>query len=441
MKTLTLIIALGLSQLIYSQKQALKNYQIKFNAKQIVLDDATHSQIDNYFDMMPFGKTVEFSFLSKQEKKLANKEQYRLSYNRALRAEEYLLSKGIVNSKVELYFQPFVKIANGSANSNRVYRGMSNTAGIYSIIVLKRYEKIMDFTNQGDSLSDFTQPCISYDASNNYDNYVHTDKGTIIKIKTGAFVLKSNGKKPENGVVTLCIKEFYDLEDIVAADLVTISGDKMLVSGGMLHISAYAEEGELRLVSSLPLQIFMPASESLSRQMELFQGKKNRGIIDWKVDDNKMEQIKSGEPIFEFDSQDNFDGEFGEEGYYSEADGYLMEVTKLGWINCDRFYDIDKPTQLIVRLDPKKNISVRMVFHDIKSVLPAYNYAPGQSVKFDQIPRNKEVTVVAFAVNKDKTKALLGSKKITTGSVNEIDLTGLKTIEFSQLKAELAKEF
>lgn len=439
MKNLLFLLLPLLGMNALGQKQALKNYVIQFNTKQITLDESVKAQLDHFFDIMPFGKTVEFSFLTKSEKKLANKEKYRLSYNRAMRAEEYLLTKGIIQSKVELYFQPFVKTPNGSANSNRIYRGMSNTAGIYSIIVLKRYERIMDFTNQGDSLAALTNPCIEYERSNNYESFIFTDQGCQIKIQAESFVLKSTGKKPKDGKITLCIQEFFELEDIIAADLVTISGNKILVSAGMLHIKAYCDEGELRLISSKPLEVFIPTQEKLSKRMELFNGQRSRGIIDWNLDKDKVELIEGGEELFE--TETIFDGEFEGEGYESESDGYLMKVGKLGWINCDAFYEIDKPTQLIVKVDPKKNISVRMVFHDMKSVLPAYNYSPGQKVKFDKIPKDKEVTVVAYAVNKDKTKALLGTKKLTTGSVNEIDLTGLKTISLTELKSELAKEF
>ncbi len=77
------------------------------------------------------------------------------------------------------------------------------------------------------------------------------------------------------------------------------------------------------------------------------------------------------------------------------TDRYLMASSKLGWVNCDRFNDKNKPrTELFVQMDSTYDATVRIVFTDYKSVLGGIRYTSGFS--FRDVPVGEKITVVAM---------------------------------------------
>ncbi len=100
-------------------------------------------------------------------------------------------------------------------------------------------------------------------------------------------------------------------------------------------------------------------------------------------------------------------------------DKYLMTSAKLGWINCDRF---TKPnmatTDLFVELDSTYDASVRLVFSDIRAILPGTRFTQGYN--FRNVPINTDVTVVAMRNINDKMEVAI--KKCTTNNIRIKDL-------------------
>jgi hypothetical protein len=80
-----------------------------------------------------------------------------------------------------------------------------------------------------------------------------------------------------------------------------------------------------------------------------------------------------------------------------------MSINKLGWINCDRFWNVEQKTNLHISLDevPAKLVSanVYLVFKGIFSTMQEYWFADNpDNCRFAGIPLGSEVTVLAYSL-------------------------------------------
>ena len=89
---------------------------------------------------------------------------------------------------------------------------------------------------------------------------------------------------------------------------------------------------------------------------------------------------------------------------------YVMTVSKMGWINCDRFLRFPTRERMQIALVHEKDTKFFLIFHDMKSMLSAKEY--GQIYKFNDIPNNQKVTVVGLQVIDNQP--YLFSKDLTT---------------------------
>jgi hypothetical protein len=98
-----------------------------------------------------------------------------------------------------------------------------------------------------------------------------------------------------------------------------------------------------------------------------------------------------------------------------------MSMTKLGWINCDRFYETKNPTHFLVKADSVEKTFVALIFKDIKSVLPGYQFA-NFSTEFSGIPKGADVTILAYRVDAKTKQAVVGREDITVGDTGIVQL-------------------
>lgn len=252
-------------------------------------------------------------------------------------------------------------------------------------------------------------------------------EGTIIDIPENAFEY-DNGVNLKCTKVNVYVWEYYLLADIIAAGLTTTSNRKMLFSDGMVYIEARCLGERLKLKSDKQIVVQMPSAKPDSK-MQLFAGNFKNGIIDWKVKGNP--EIKGLAVQESTELVENEDVVYSESEY---ASGYLMKLSSLGWINCDRFYEIEKKTNLIVKVPSVKNTFVALVFKEMKSIMPGYCFS-NNTIDFNNLPDAQQVTLVAYSIDaKNKTtKActydlLLGETKEIEIKMNEISQDELKSL-------------
>jgi len=100
------------------------------------------------------------------------------------------------------------------------------------------------------------------------DTSITGKDGTILRIRANSFIYPDNSfvKTPVN----LSLTECYQYADMLAHCLDTRSGDKQLVTGGMIRLQAHdGDNKELALLKYKPIRVSMPA-EQFDPQMQLF---------------------------------------------------------------------------------------------------------------------------------------------------------------------------
>ena len=102
---------------------------------------------------------------------------------------------------------------------------------------------------------------------------------------------------------------------------------------------------------------------------------------------------------------------------------YVVTSSNLGWINCDRFYEMppDQKTELQLANTTSEEKHY-LVFKNIKSVMGPNRY---QGISFKNIPKNKEATVIGIKVVNNV--AYLAKQDVTTGSIKKLELKYEKT--------------
>ncbi|MBC7774618.1 MAG: hypothetical protein H7246_04205 [Phycisphaerae bacterium] len=76
--------------------------------------------------------------------------------------------------------------------------------------------------------------------------------------------------------------------------------------------------------------------------------------------------------------------------------GYVATVSKLGWINCDRFYN-DPALKMEVLVNEAEDATLYAVCKDIKAMLPFHRNSKGMYVA-NGLPKGQKITVVAIKI-------------------------------------------
>ena len=121
------------------------------------------------------------------------------------------------------------------------------------------------------------------------DQYLVGDKGLIVDLPANSLAT-ADGTAPV-GKVTFEVLEAYTAADIVALNLHTIAGGRVLESGGMFRLTARDEaDNELRIAEGRELRVSLP-TQQFAERMQLFAGRQHEagdsttdgqtGVRDW----------------------------------------------------------------------------------------------------------------------------------------------------------------
>jgi len=257
-------------------------------------------------------------------------------------------------------------------------------------------------------------------------------EGTKITIDPNS--LEIIGGKAISGNVEIQLIEYYQTEDIILANLSTSSDKNLIETGGMIKLSATANGQEVVVKNGKEFQIEFSSIEK--KGMEIFHGETKDGQINW-IPNSKLTQTDNAS-FFAFTQANNVN--FFEQVdtvvsmAISIADSFvknnILNSSKFGWINCDRFLELDNLTIVKIKYDTIFKPSAYLVFNEINSIMPCfYEKTYG---KFINLPIGYEATLIAFCIDKEKT--YFSSKKIIIE--NEMELN----IEFEEVPLDKIKE-
>ncbi len=275
-------------------------------------------------------------------------------------------------------------------------------------------------------LKKYDEPSQIFKVLANKPTQVKGNQGTIISIIPND-LLTENGT-PLGKSIEIELKELTNQMQLLKSNAQTVSDGSLLVSGGAYYINLTSEGKQLILKDGKTLKVEIP--KLTHNEMSLFYGQRDSlGKMNWELDKEKIVnkvRIKdtiyteedSGELSFtiEGDSSNNMYSEkelsriLTEKNYYKnlKAIKRVMSIKKFGWINCDRFFEIQNKTDLFVNFKTADSINlanIYLIFKDINSVMQS-NYLSNNDKKvnseFKNIPIDSKVQLIAFTIKNDK---------------------------------------
>lgn len=117
----------------------------------------------------------------------------------------------------------------------------------------------------------------------------------------------------------------------------------------------------------------------------------------------------------------------------AELDYYIFSSTKLGWINCDFFWDVqDEKIDYIVKTDPAAKPNIKLVFKNAKSILTGT--LVGEKYIFKNVPINQDIKIVAISFEGNKP---LLSVSVTKTGKQVFDKFDYRAFALADLEKEL----
>lgn len=255
-------------------------------------------------------------------------------------------------------------------------------------------------------------------------------EGTKIKIPANSLVYE-NGSTPL-GDITIAITEYYSMNDIIQNKLTTSSNGDLLVSAGMINIEASRNEKALKLKSGALMDVGF-AERKEDDGFGMFYGNENpaNDVINWvpAVDTRKNEEegwYYSGVKLFMSDTIERWRNKleynkYGQRIKVTEKwvenkgtnydtllidktinkNAIILQATKLGWLNCDQFYNDKEKMDLYVNYDPAIQPDIVLIFGELKAMVQPTKNVPGQLI-FYGVPKNEKIILTGIGSGEGK---------------------------------------
>jgi len=384
-----------------------------------------------------------------------------LSARRANRVMEYLVSGGIERNNIF------------TESKGELYQYGADQ--LYSRRVEVSFRSAKD---QFSSVSEFRKSLVpqtqTFIIPGDKDIEIEGAKGTIINIEANSFV-GIEGKEV-SGEVKLELIEFYTMKDFFSDALSTCSDSFLLSSAGMVKVAVNQGGVELKLKDGKDIQLYFPkVNDSIYSS---FNGvRRNDGSMNWMEEKEKTQSSKNARSvdvgvtiaadgrtliITDKESADKRNQEIAynpvlqkfskmSEGEKKALELYrdeqmradlkrgkvysLINSSKLGYINCDRF--INNPTNIFVKCNLKIEnsdlsiTSAALIFRKSNAYLE-FSLNGFSSAKLGYLlPTNEKAELVVIGSNKDRP--YLYHKSITL-SENMNEKITLKASSFEEIK-------
>ena len=271
-------------------------------------------------------------------------------------------------------------------------------------------------------------------------------------------LITQSGKKI-NDSIKIELKELTNQYQMTMANAQTVSSSGLLVSGGAYFIEITTQGEKVKLKPKKKIKIRFPI---LSQEnMSLFSGNRDSlGRLYWTQEGinfkNEMD-IKKELEMLQVLLMREMNGKAVGSGYgpiarsletkidslrsiiYGDRLYPEIEFGNLEWINCDRFFEIDNKTDLMINFSPIEKIktaSIYLIFRDMNSVMQEYYININEkkpNVTFQNIPLGANIKLIAYTLKDTKifsysTNITIKQKETLTLHMNETDENDFKNL-------------
>lgn len=280
-------------------------------------------------------------------------------------------------------------------------------------------------------LAKYEEPSQTFQVPSSKATQVKGKQGTIISINPDDLTTESG--EPLGNNIEIELKELTNQSQLLKTNAQTISNGQLLVSGGAYYINLTSDGKQLKLKEGKTMDVEFP--KITDNEMSLFYGKRDSlGTIDWKQASETFKSKQSPpaqqQPITKSKTRKQSDMEAllgyiadttAAEPMTKEEKEKIQRVNKVyekvysavkigsfGWINCDRFLEIQNKTDLFVNFNSTDSINsanIYLVFKDINSVMQTYYFTYNGKTRnegFTDIPVGSKVRLVAYSIKDEK---------------------------------------
>jgi hypothetical protein len=259
-------------------------------------------------------------------------------------------------------------------------------------------------------------------------------KGTRLTLSTDCLI-HADGTIADS-IITICLKECYDNEDYILERAYTRTATDLLISAGSIFVEIKDSRGVLSVACEEGIEIHMPGNVDIA--MQYFSGRTDeQGNLFWELSDS-MESLNTS---YIHDEVDWMEGD-NEEGYYTAEqvayNDYVFRTKSLGWINCDKFWEMEeekRPIYVQLPAIPKNcKREVMLILIEQKSILPLYRK---ENLAYsDSIPLNLGAKVICIDYGKEEV--YLGYQNLITGNEGkQIQMEKIPRNEFRRKLEEI----
>lgn len=286
-----------------------------------------------------------------------------------------------------------------------------------------------------------------FEFNTNKQQIINGKQGTIVTFPKGCF-----GKL--QGTVKIELIECYSIQEMLLNGLSTQTTDgKLLESDGMIYLNALNEKGDTLEIKQGKVKVQMPTKKR-KKDIQIFQGVKNGNNLAWNLLPNKIEQgtksikNKTEEVLEDIPCCEDslIQPKIGESKFIIDKQikneflvNYVFNISKLGWINCDRFIEGENKDLFVSVGEGQENVSLYLVLDKLNSnVMPRNPKAINGKFEFRNIPVKESFTLIALATKGDKIYFGMANHATNNGTVN---CPELKPVTRQELTDLLMKKF
>jgi len=313
-----------------------------------------------------------------------------------------------------------------------------------------------DIAKLNDALKKYEEPSQTFKVSADKPSVVTGRKGTKISINPNDLATESG--KPLGQNIEVELKELTNQEQLLKSNAQTVCNGKLLVSGGAYFIGLTSNGELLKLKDGKTLSVQFPKLSD--KEMALFYGQRNDlGEMNWQKATETFKTIQQPPVQQKADTirkkKSDIDAilDYVDSGYnptpeekerdIQQRKNYVISqkvydaigISKLGWINCDRFLEVEDKTELYASFNPQDSITnanVYLVFKEINSVIQAYYYSD-KSPQFENMPIGYKARLIAYTVKDEKVFAYSTDLTITKGQKLTLNLKETSDKDFKKL--------
>ena len=268
MRNLQVLLLLLITLTIYSQTQTSST--IYFQSDEYTLDKSDVSNLHSLLTDLKGFNDVELHIIGHTDPDGSESYNMDLSRKRAESVKQFFVENQIDQAAIKLSYKGESQLINQSSES--VAKGKNRRVTIRTSGY--NYSNV----NEMLSLLNISEPN-TFEIDVTEENQFKLSKGTEVTIPNDAFC-HMDGTPISGNEVVMKFKEAFDFQDMVDERLFTQTEDKILETGGMIHIEASQDGKPLKLKDGKEIELIFPLQES-KEGMELFLGNEDDNGTIW----------------------------------------------------------------------------------------------------------------------------------------------------------------